>query len=124
MLVKASGRVFPRQDLFRAVLDREFSPFDRSIDAHVSHLRRKLGPLPNGTQRIRTVRNVGYLYAQPASPTAHRKNTYSRRIAAPERPAWRGIEGKQYRDTETARPEDYYELRLCRENSEHDPRTR
>jgi two-component system response regulator CpxR len=108
MLVKASGRVFPRQDLFRAVLDREFSPFDRSIDAHVSHLRRKLGPLPDGTQRIRTVRNIGYLYAQPASPTARRKNWQGPRIAAQERPVWRGIDGKHYRDTETTRPEDYY----------------
>jgi two-component system response regulator CpxR len=108
MLVKASGRVFPRQDLFRAVLDREFAPFDRSIDAHVSHLRRKLGPLPDGTQRIRTVRNIGYLYAQPASPTAQRKNAHSLRVAMPEGPALRGIDGEQYRDTEKIRPEDYY----------------
>jgi two-component system response regulator CpxR len=108
MLVKASGRVFPRQDLFRSVLDREFAPFDRSIDAHVSHLRRKLGPLPDGTQRIRTVRNIGYLYAQPASPTAQRKNAHSLRVAMPEGPALRGIDGEQYRDTEKIRPEDYY----------------
>src|SRR5207247_334650 len=67
VLMKASGRVLPRKDLFRTGLDREFSPFDRSVDVHIGHLRKKLGPLPDGTQRIRTVRNVGYLYAQPTT---------------------------------------------------------
>jgi DNA-binding response OmpR family regulator len=65
VLMKASGRVLARKDLFRTGLDREFSPFDRSVDVHIGHLRRKLGQLPDGTPRIRTVRNVGYLYAQP-----------------------------------------------------------
>jgi DNA-binding response OmpR family regulator len=46
----------------RVVLDREFSPFDRSIDVHVSNLRKKLGALPEGVERIRSIRNVGYLY--------------------------------------------------------------
>jgi DNA-binding response OmpR family regulator len=66
LLIKASGRVVSRTDLFRMVLDREFSPFDRSVDIHVGHLRRKLGVLSDGTQRIRTVRNVGYLFARLA----------------------------------------------------------
>jgi len=44
-------------------LDREFSPFDRSIDVHISNLRKKLGALPNGVERIRSVRNIGYLYS-------------------------------------------------------------
>jgi two-component system, OmpR family, response regulator CpxR len=61
-LVKSSGRVLSRKDLVRVVLDREFSPFDRSIDVHVSNLRRKLGALPEGVERIRSIRNVGYLY--------------------------------------------------------------
>ncbi|WP_263375761.1 winged helix-turn-helix domain-containing protein [Granulicella aggregans] len=37
--------------------------FDRSIDNHVSNLRKKLGPLPDGSERIRSVRGSGYLYA-------------------------------------------------------------
>jgi two-component system, OmpR family, response regulator CpxR len=66
-LAKSSGRVVSRKDLVRTVLDRDFSPFDRSIDVHISNLRRKLGVLPEGTERIRSVRNVGYLYAHPRS---------------------------------------------------------
>jgi DNA-binding response OmpR family regulator len=62
ILLKSSGRVLSRKDLVRVVLDREFSPFDRSIDVHISNLRKKLGTLPDGIERIRSVRNVGYLY--------------------------------------------------------------
>ncbi len=80
MLMKASGRVLSREDLFRTGLDREFSPFDRSVDVHVGHLRRKLGPLPDGTQRIRTVRNTGYLYAQQPIPIPQSETGHSMRI--------------------------------------------
>src|SRR6266853_556120 len=52
-------------DEFDRVLGRKFSPFDRSIDLHVSNLRQKLGPQTNGGERIRSVRGVGYLYAWP-----------------------------------------------------------
>jgi len=61
-LIKSSGRVISRKDLVRVVLDREFSPFDRSIDVHVSNLRKKLGVTAEGIERIRSIRNVGYLY--------------------------------------------------------------
>jgi len=40
---------------------------DRSIDVHVSNLRRKLGALSEGTERIRAIRNVGYIYARPVT---------------------------------------------------------
>lgn len=80
VLMKAGGRVLPREALFRTALDREFSPFDRSVDVHVGHLRKKLGLLPDGTQRIRTVRNVGYLYAQPAIAISQTKSGHSMQI--------------------------------------------
>jgi two-component system response regulator CpxR len=80
VLVRGSGRVLPREDLFRTALDRKFSPFDRSVDVHIGHLRRKLGLLPDGTQRIRTVRNVGYLYAQPSIAIAQSKSGHSLQI--------------------------------------------
>jgi two-component system response regulator CpxR len=80
VLMKASGRVVPRKDLFRTGLDREFSAFDRSVDVHIGHLRGKLGLLPDGTQRIRTVRNVGYLYAQPAMAISPSKSGHSMQI--------------------------------------------
>jgi DNA-binding response OmpR family regulator len=85
VLMKASGRVVSRKDLFRTGLDREFSPFDRSVDVHVGHLRRKLGLFHDGTQRIRTVRNVGYLYAQAAIAIAQPKPAHNMRIV-PEEP--------------------------------------
>jgi len=47
------------------VLGREFSPFDRSIDTHVCNLRKKVGPYGDGTERIKGVRGIGYLFAEP-----------------------------------------------------------
>jgi DNA-binding response OmpR family regulator len=61
----SAGRVLTREMLVENVLDRKFSPFDRSIDLHISNLRRKLGPQKDGGDRIRSVRGTGYLYAWP-----------------------------------------------------------
>ena len=65
-LMRAAGAAVSRQDLVRTVLGRDFSPFDRSIDTHVCNLRRKLGPLSGGGERIKGLRGTGYLYAAPA----------------------------------------------------------
>ena len=65
--LRLAGRVISREELFREVLDREFFQFDRSIDNHVSSLRKKLGPQPDGRDRIRAVRNAGYIYPLPES---------------------------------------------------------
>lgn len=65
MFLRSAGRVISREELFREVLDRQFSPFDRSIDNHVSSLRKKLGPQTGGSDRIRAVRNAGYVYPVP-----------------------------------------------------------
>ena len=67
-LMRAAGSTVSREDLVRNVLGRDFSPFDRSIDTHVCNLRRKLGPLSDGADRIKGVRGAGYLYASPAKP--------------------------------------------------------
>ena len=67
-LMRAAGSTVSREDLVRTVLRREFSPFDRSIDTHVCNLRRKLGPLEGGGERIKGVRGAGYLYCSPAKP--------------------------------------------------------
>ncbi|MBZ5609172.1 MAG: response regulator transcription factor [Acidobacteriia bacterium] len=69
-LMLAAGSTVSREDLVRNVLGRDFSPFDRSIDTHVCNLRRKLGPLEDGGERIKGVRGAGYLYASPAKPGA------------------------------------------------------
>jgi two-component system, OmpR family, response regulator CpxR len=61
-LLRNAGRLVSRKYLTRIVLGREMSDFDRSIDVHVSKLRKKLGHDPAGTERIKTIRGVGYLY--------------------------------------------------------------
>ena len=63
VLLRAAGQVVGREKLTRDVLGRDFSPFDRSIDTHVCNLRKKIGLLPDGTERIKGVRGIGYLYA-------------------------------------------------------------
>ena len=69
-LMRVAGLTVSREDLVRNVLGRDFSPFDRSIDTHVCNLRRKLGPLEDGGERIKGVRGAGYLYASPANAGA------------------------------------------------------
>jgi two-component system response regulator CpxR len=68
VMLRAAGQVVPREDLALQVLGRKLSPYDRSIDVHVSSLRKKLGHQVGDTERIRTVRGVGYLYSLPSSP--------------------------------------------------------
>lgn len=66
-LVRAHGQVAGRDQLSREVLKKRPSPFDRSLDVHVSNLRKKLGPMPDGSERIKTVRGQGYLYVNPVT---------------------------------------------------------
>src|ERR1700720_1481849 len=63
--LESPGQVLTRETLVENVLDRKFSPSDRSSIFHFSILRQKLGPQKNGGERIRSVRGVGYLYAWP-----------------------------------------------------------
>lgn len=62
MLLENAGRIVSRQELAKKVLERSYSPFDRSVDVHISNIRKKLGPLPEGEERIKTIRGEGYLY--------------------------------------------------------------
>jgi DNA-binding response OmpR family regulator len=66
LLLTSAGRVVKREDLVRSALGRELSLFDRSIDMHISHLRKKLGHHVGEFERIKTVRGVGYIYARQA----------------------------------------------------------
>ncbi len=63
-LLRAAGRIITREELSKEVLGRSTSPFDRSIDMHISNLRKKLGHQLGDVERIKTVRGVGYIYAQ------------------------------------------------------------
>jgi DNA-binding response OmpR family regulator len=64
LLMRAAGSVVRRDDLARGALGRSLLPFDRSIDVHVSRVRKKLGPRVDGGERITTLRAVGYLYTR------------------------------------------------------------
>jgi two-component system response regulator CpxR len=66
ILLRNAGQIVKREDLVKDVLGRELSPFDRSIDMHVSNLRKKLGHQLNGLERIKTIRGVGYIYGATA----------------------------------------------------------
>jgi two-component system response regulator CpxR len=59
-LVRAAPRVKTREQLMLEVADRDFEAFDRSIDVHVSSLRKKLGDDPKSPRFIHTIRGVGY----------------------------------------------------------------
>ncbi|MBX3283201.1 MAG: response regulator transcription factor [Acidobacteria bacterium] len=61
-LLRKAGNVVRKEDLSEAVLDRKLSPFDRSLDMHISNLRKKLGSRKDGSTRIKTIRSVGYIY--------------------------------------------------------------
>jgi two-component system response regulator CpxR len=61
-LLQHRGEVVSKRDLYVSALGREPVPHDRSVDMHVSNLRRKLGPDPRGENRIETIRGIGYQY--------------------------------------------------------------
>lgn len=67
-LLKSKGRVKSRERLIEEVSDRRFDVFDRSIDVHVSSLRKKLGDDARNPKFIRTIRGVGYTLREPDFP--------------------------------------------------------
>lgn len=69
MLLRRAGQLVSRSELVEAVLGRPLSPYDRSIDVHVSKLRKKLGHEVYGLERIKSIRGVGYQYALMDSHT-------------------------------------------------------
>jgi DNA-binding response OmpR family regulator len=69
-LARACGRVKTRERLLLEVAERDFEAFDRSIDVHISSIRRKLGDDPKTPQFIQTIRGVGYLMLKSGSAAA------------------------------------------------------
>lgn len=65
LLLTNAGRVISREELCGQALGRQLNLYDRSIDVHVSSLRRKLGPAVDNGERIKSVRGVGYIYLRP-----------------------------------------------------------
>jgi DNA-binding response OmpR family regulator len=64
-LACARGRVKSREQLLEECRDRNYDVFDRSIDVHISALRKKLGDDPKEPRYIKTVRSAGYMYIRP-----------------------------------------------------------
>ena len=62
-LLSSPGEVVSREELNREVLGRDYSPDDRSIDVHVSKLRKKLGSAAGAANPIKSIRGEGYVYA-------------------------------------------------------------
>jgi len=63
MLMRSPGRVVSRDEITAALFEREATPYDRFLDVHISHLRKKL---EGGRSLIRTVRGVGYVFTGAA----------------------------------------------------------
>jgi two-component system response regulator CpxR len=61
-LAKAKGNVITRDQLLDSVANRDYEVFDRSIDMHISSLRKKLGDDPKEPSFIKTVRGSGYMF--------------------------------------------------------------
>ncbi len=61
-LLRQAGKVIKKEVLSEQVLERKLSPWDRSLDMHISNLRKKLGNREDNTERIKTIRSVGYIY--------------------------------------------------------------
>jgi DNA-binding response OmpR family regulator len=60
-LARAADRVVSREQLLNEITDRNYEVFDRSIDVHISSLRRKLGDEARNPRYIRTIRSAGYM---------------------------------------------------------------
>ncbi len=69
-LARSRGRVKSREQLLEEIRDRNYDVFDRSIDVHISALRKKLGDDPKEPRFIRTVRAAGYLLINPDAERA------------------------------------------------------
>jgi DNA-binding response OmpR family regulator len=69
-LAKAAGRVKTREQLLLEVADRNFDVFDRSIDVHISSVRKKLGDDPKSPRFIVTIRSAGYMMRKPSPERA------------------------------------------------------
>jgi len=81
VLLRFAGQVVTREKLADAALGRKFAPFDRSIDMHVSKVRKKLGDTGGAEDHIKTVRGVGYIFAATLETGRARTEGEGERVA-------------------------------------------
>jgi len=72
LLLRNAGSVDTREQNAEVALGRPLNPFDRSVDVHVSRLRKKLGCLPGSDELIRPIRGIGYFLAAIPAPQRSR----------------------------------------------------
>ena len=77
MLMRSAGRVLSRDALMENFYNRKATPFDRSIDMHISHLRKKL---EHGDALIKTIRGVGYQFCRTPEDAARRMKSLFAKI--------------------------------------------
>jgi len=65
LLLEHAGSLVRKPEISSKVLGKPLSQWDRSIDMHISNLRKKLGRHHHGKERIRTLRGIGYIYQKP-----------------------------------------------------------
>jgi two-component system response regulator CpxR len=71
LLLRHAGNVVTREQLAEVALGRPLNPFDRSVDVHVSRLRKKLGCYPGNDELIRPIRGIGYFMPASAPERSH-----------------------------------------------------
>ena len=69
VLAREAGKVVEKNRLAEQSMQRSLTLYDRSLDMHLSNLRKKLGPNRHGDQRIKTVRGIGYMYTPEEKET-------------------------------------------------------
>ena len=62
-LLRQPGELLDKQELAQIALGRKLTLYDRSLDMHISNLRKKIGPHPDGSPRIVALRSRGYFYS-------------------------------------------------------------
>jgi DNA-binding response OmpR family regulator len=67
LFLQHPGRIFSRDEIMRLLMGRDWSPLDRTVDGHVARLRRKIEPPGDEPTLIKSVRNVGYVFAAEVS---------------------------------------------------------
>ena len=67
VFIEHPNRVLTRDQILNLTHNRDWEPFDRSIDIRIARLRRKVEPDPNEPKTIRTVRGAGYMFVPPPS---------------------------------------------------------
>jgi DNA-binding response OmpR family regulator len=63
--MKNPVKALEREEIVKQVFGRTSAPDDRTIDVHISKLRKKLGPAADGSDRIRAIRGIGYIFVIP-----------------------------------------------------------